>query len=84
MESYPSVYDLRSLLKVTPVKDQGSAGTCWAFATYASLESFLMPSEIRDFSENSLKNRAGFDLNPNTGGGNIDMATAYLRDGTGR
>lgn len=78
LEGYPSVYDLRSLLKVTPVKDQGSAGTCWAFATYASMESFLMPSEIRDFSENNLKNRAGFDLNVNNGGGNIDMSTAYL------
>ena len=78
LASYPAVYDLRTLDRVTPVKDQGSAGTCWAFATYGSLESYLMPSESRDFSENNLKNTAGFDMDVNNGGGNIDMATAYL------
>ena len=54
--SAPAYYDLRTLNKVTTVKDQGSAGACWAFATYASLESYLMPGENRDFSENNMKN----------------------------
>ncbi len=47
--SYPAVYDLRTLDRVTSVKDQGSGGTCWAFATYSSLESCLMPSENLGF-----------------------------------
>jgi C1A family cysteine protease/PKD repeat protein len=78
LSAYPDSYDLRSLGKVTPVEDQGTSGCCWAFATYASLESYLLPGETWDFSENNLKNTAGFDLNPNSGGGNEFMSTAYL------
>ena len=69
--SAPAYYDLRTIQKVTTVKDQGSAGACWAFATCASLESYLMSGENRDFSENNMKNLLssaypeGFDHNPN-------------------
>ncbi|MEW6609006.1 MAG: lectin like domain-containing protein, partial [bacterium] len=73
----PSSYDLRSLGKVTPVKDQDPYGTCWAFASYASLESCLLPAETRDFSENNLVNLHGFDPGFNNGG-NCFMSTAYL------
>jgi C1A family cysteine protease/PKD repeat protein len=79
--SYQSKYDLRSLNKVTPVKDQGNAGSCWAFATYGSLESYLLPGENWDFSENNLKNvlsnsaPEGFDFRE---GGTSGMSTAYL------
>jgi C1A family cysteine protease len=75
----PSQYDLRKLGKVTPVKDQGSSGCCWAFATYGSLESTLLVSmdQTMDLSENNLKNTAGFDWGPNSGGNDM-MSTAYL------
>lgn len=79
--STPTVYDLRNLSKVTPVKDQGMAGSCWAFATYGSMESYFKPSESLDFSENNLKNvlssasSEGFDF---AEGGNMYMSTAYL------
>jgi uncharacterized repeat protein (TIGR01451 family) len=79
--SAPAYYDLRNLNRVTTVKDQGSSGCCWAFATFGSLESYLMPNQIWDFSENNLKNvlsngaPEGFDL---TEGGNEFMSTAYL------
>ncbi len=75
--SLPTSYDLRSLSKVTSVKNQGSCGSCWAFATYGSLESVLLTSEYRDFSENNLKNTHGFDYG-SCDGGNYDMSTAYL------
>ena len=74
---YPSTYDLRTLERVTPVKNQGSCGSCWAFASYGSLESALRPAELWDLSENNLKNTHGFDLAP-CSGGNADMSAAYL------
>ncbi len=73
----PSSYDLRPLGKVTPVRDQGNCGDCWAFSTYGSLESNLLPSETWDFSENNLKNTSGFDGGP-CSGGNGFMSMAYL------
>jgi C1A family cysteine protease len=73
----PSAYDLRGQDKLTPIGNQGSAGSCWAFATYGSLESNLKPGETRDFSENNLKNTHGFDY-AHAAGGNAFMSTAYL------
>ncbi|MGZ4949396.1 MAG: C1 family peptidase, partial [Halobacteriota archaeon] len=40
----PATYDLRSENKVSPVENQGPCGACWAFATFGSLESVLLPS----------------------------------------
>ncbi|HQN19272.1 MAG TPA: C1 family peptidase [Syntrophobacteraceae bacterium] len=39
VEGLPVDYDLRSLNRITPVKDQGNCGSCWAFAAVANLES---------------------------------------------
>jgi len=81
--SAPASYDLRTLDKVTSVKDQGDAGVCWTFASYASLESYLMHGENWNFSENNMKNllssaySEGFDRNANDGGNRL-QATAYL------
>jgi len=72
---YPVRFNLREQSKVTSVKDQGIAGSCWAHAALASLESSLLPGEYWDFSENHLKNTHGFDW---LQGGNIYMSTAYL------
>ncbi|MGL5151659.1 MAG: lectin like domain-containing protein, partial [Clostridium sp.] len=74
---FPSSYDLRTYNRVSPVKNQGAIGSCWAFATYGSLESTLLPSTLTDFSENNLINKHGFDLGPNDGG-NEQMSSAYL------
>ena len=55
--AFESTFDLRSQNRVSPVKDQGSYNTCWAFAAIGSSEGGLLrfaatpnPSEW-DFSE---------------------------------
>ncbi|GAB6286293.1 MAG: hypothetical protein STSR0009_24940 [Methanoregula sp.] len=84
----PAKYDLRANGKVSPVKNQGSAGVCWAFATVASLESTLLPGEVWDFSENNMKNLLS-DLYPQgftrnyTAGATHKESTAYLARWTG-
>ena len=80
---YPSFFDLRTEGRITPVKDQGSASSCWAFASYASLESELMPEQMWDFSENNMKNLLSSDYldgfnREHDEGGNQFMAMAYL------
>ncbi len=75
---YPPSFDLRSLGKVTSVKDQGICNACWSFSTMASGESNALMGGIGfyDFSENHQNVRHGFDYPPCTGG-NGDMASAY-------
>ena len=79
LSELPSSYDLRSSGHVTDVRNQGGCGSCWAFASYGPLESWLLKNEAetRDFSENHLKNYHGFDWGP-CEGGNADISTAYL------
>lgn len=80
----PKKFDLRATGMVSPVKDQGPNGSCWAFATYGSMESILLRSKkgLFDFSEKNLRNLHGFDWDVNKGG-NRDMAAAYLASGKG-
>lgn len=44
----PSKYDAREYGLVTSVKDQGSFGSCWAFASTAAMESSLIKSGLAD------------------------------------
>ncbi|MDU1828086.1 lectin like domain-containing protein [Anaerococcus sp.] len=73
----PEKYDLRDHNRVSPVKNQGKNGSCWAFATYGSMESVLSKYGKFDFSEKHLRNTHGFDWGPNDGG-NRDIAAAYM------
>ncbi len=78
---FPAAFDLRTVAGVTAVKDQGACGSCWAFATFASLESFLKYRHAQhktfNFSEADLIQNSGFDYGE-CEGGTFDMATAYL------
>lgn len=73
----PSSFDLRDYSRSTAMRNQGPNGSCWAFATYASLESTLLPELRTDFSEKHLRNTHGFDWGPDDGG-NKEISTAYL------
>lgn len=69
----------------TSVKNQGSGGNCWSFATIATLESCILKAsgENLDLSEENMKNLAslysvyGWNYEPN-GGGFDDLALGYL------
>ena len=76
-QAYPATYDLRTLNKVSPVENQGDCGSCWTFATFGSLESYLLPGLTTTYSENNLKNFADFDYTC-CAGGDSAMSTAYL------
>jgi C1A family cysteine protease len=74
--SYPASFDLRAKNKVTPVRDQGSCGACWAFASVASAESSLMPT-VTDFSEQFIIDTSGYDQ-ASCSGGTLAMAIADM------
>lgn len=73
----PSRYDMRELDRVTPVRDQGAYGTCWAFASLAALETTLTPKEQLIFSPDHMSLSNSFSLGQNEGG-EYTMAIAYL------
>ena len=75
--TFPATYDLRDTGRITDIRSQGDYGSCWAFASLASLESYLKKDTTVDLSENNLMWNSGFDITPDDGG-NYTMATAYL------
>lgn len=54
----PEKFDARDYGWVTPVKNQGEMGACWAFGTISALESALLKSTgiAYNLSENNLQN----------------------------
>lgn len=77
--SLPPQYDLRTYGYVTPVKDQGNCGCCWAFATMAAIESnWLMQGYgTYDLSEDNLINCQNYDNSP-CYGGNFYMSSSMF------
>lgn len=75
---FPVKYDLRAKGLLTSVKNQNPYGTCWAHATCASLESWLLKSEgaSNDFSEKNMASVHGFDWGFDDGG-NMNIAAAW-------
>ena len=81
----PAAYSLLDDYTLTPVKDQGTEGNCWAFTTMAVLESCIVKAAnvTLDLSEANLKNIMalfsdyGYKILTNDGGF-PDLAFGYL------
>ena len=76
-EELPRRYDLRENRVLNTVENQGTFGTCWAFASTAALETSQTNGEILDFSVDHMTMNSGFNIAP-TEGGDYNMALAYL------
>jgi len=71
---------------VTPVKDQGACGSCWAFSTTGSLEGahYIATGELLSFSEQQLVDCAGYQEgfgNYGCQGGLQEQAYKYYESG---
>ena len=79
----PSSYDWRDYGRVSAVKDQGSCGSCWAFATVANLEGLYYAKKgvMKTFSEQMLVDCDTSDSGCN--GGLMEYAFAWLKKNGG-
>lgn len=68
--------------KVTPVKNQGACGSCWAFSTTGSLETAhaIKTGELIGYSESELVDCAGDYGNEGCNGGEMRDAFHYIKD----
>ncbi|CAL8177667.1 unnamed protein product [Prunus armeniaca] len=84
VEALPKSVDWRKKGAVTPVKNQGSCGSCWAFSTVAAVESInqIVTGNLTSLSEQQLID-CDRSFNNGCNGGLMDYAFQFIMSNGG-